>query len=144
MKTLRQFLFIVALPLCAGCIIIPYHFTTRPGISGEVINEKGGPIANAQIRLSGLYGFRDETNQVDVWKTNLLISTSTTDKGCFSIPSERKWSVLFIPSDVFRRHYELEVEGTNFQTVKMRVIGDPLSTGRNAIINMGAIKLSAW
>jgi hypothetical protein len=140
MKALKHLLILSAI-FCSGCI--PYHYTLQPGATGTVVDSKSGcPLPDAQVILSSIHGTWDPTNNIDVFFTNQVASTTSTNNGTFHIPPKREWSVLiFIPIDFPWKRYELRVENTNYQTLKFRFTSFPLDTGKQASTNFGVIKL---
>jgi hypothetical protein len=122
MKILFRLSFVLPLIFCSGCIIIPYHFTARPGANGIVEDEQIGiPLANVHVVLSTVYGTGNgnPTNEIVTWFTNELVSTSSKDNGTFQIPPKKQWGLLIIPSDHFPRDYELKAESTNYYPAKI-------------------------
>ena len=67
--------------LCSGCI--PYHFTTRPGASGVVLDARTGvPIVGAAVSVAPVRG--DDP-----------AGTATTETdGSFRVPPRRQWGGL--------------------------------------------------
>jgi hypothetical protein len=117
MKIFRRLL-ILSVVFCSGCI--PYHFTTRQGAKGTVVDaQSGSPLPNVHVILSSVHGRWNSTNNISVFYTNQFASTVTTTNGTFCIPSQKQWGLLFILGDYFHEHCELKIESTNYQTVKL-------------------------
>jgi hypothetical protein len=90
MKRKNTFAFLlVSLLLCSGCF--PYHFTRKPGVSGNVIDARTGKsIQGAQVRLT-TYSFPKQEEKLE--------STTTQEDGSFIIPPEQIWSLYIVPLD---------------------------------------------
>ena len=138
MKILRHLLILSAI-FCAGCI--PYRYTLQPGATGTVVdNESGVPLPNAHVVLSRMDGTWNPTNITHIFFTNQVASTASTNDGTFRISPKKGWRVfLLLPIDYTYPKYELEVEGTNYQTLKFQFFSISINHG---ITNFGTIKLT--
>jgi hypothetical protein len=87
MKILRNaILFIIPLISISACF--PYHFTMRPGASGQVVDSANKePIEGATITLTAYSALsrKDERELVNTQKD-----------GSFLIPAKQKWGVVIL------------------------------------------------
>jgi hypothetical protein len=133
-------LFCVVPIFCAGCF--PFHYCEQPGIRGTVVDQQSGlPLTNALVDLAVIYGFRDETNSVDVWKTNSIARTNVNFSGSFEIPPVRKWGIYIIPMDVFPRDYKIRASAVDHVEKDIYFMHCATCTGKNTLVGFGNIPL---
>jgi hypothetical protein len=116
------------LAFCGGCF--PYHYTTRPGIAGIVVDARtGAPVSSAAVTVSDSRGFAKPG----------LITTSTN--GVFSVPPGRHWGLYFMVGDIGRYSVTTTVQHEGYQPVVMtftrRTVGESICT------NFGDIHLES-
>jgi hypothetical protein len=126
---------------CAGCF--PFHYTTRPGVQGIVVDQSTqSPITNnVSVSLASFYGYWDETNKVHVCETNIITTANTDLAGTFKIRPAKKWGIYIVPMDVFSRPYELIISRTNYELKKIEFSHNPMATGKGATVQLGNIQL---
>jgi hypothetical protein len=128
MKKLTSILFAVTwvMILCTGCI--PYHFTTRPGATGVVLDAgTHAPVVGAIVSV--IPGRGDGSKGV---------ATTATD-GSFRVPPRRQWGVYIVPGDVFPFPFELSVQRDGYQQVEVKFAHRAMGEGK--IRNFGQIQM---
>ncbi len=75
--------------VCSSCM--PYHFTSRPGAIGTVIDaENSQPIEGATVGLDVMRSIEHKGE---------YLSTTTGADGKFQIPAAQRWSLYMVPLD---------------------------------------------
>ncbi len=88
-KYLNILLLLILIIPCSGCM--PYHFTNKPGISGNVIDSTTkDAISGADVKLT-TWSFLDKKEKIE--------TASTGENGSFNIPAEQRWSIYMVPLD---------------------------------------------
>ena len=112
--------------LCSGCI--PYHFTTRPGASGVVLDARTGvPIVGAAVSVAPVRG--DDP-----------AGTATTETdGSFRVPPRRQWGVYLVPGDVFPFPFTLSVQHEGYQQTVVQFAHRAMGEGTTT--NFGEVRI---
>ena len=131
----------MVLTFCTGCF--PYRYTVRPGVKGLVVDGQTKlPVVNATVTLASIVGTGNWTNDVVIWQTNTVAVTNGNQCGTFCIPPKRKWGIYIVPMDVFLSSYEVTIQKTDYTTLKISFLHDPMAAGKNATTNLGNIELN--
>ena len=121
--------FFLGLVLCitmSGCF--PYHYTMRPGLSGDVVSEESHkPLTNAAISFVG--------------NTNIATVAFSAEDGSFTISPERKWGIWIIPQDVFALPYTVCVHHAGYETNYIKFRFSFAATGKASTRPLGTISL---
>lgn len=120
-------------PLLALCIAasgcFPYHYTTRPGVSGTVVSAgTHEPLGDASVSFG-------RTN-------NSVVAFSTAD-GSFVVPPKRQWWIWFIPQDVFPLPCTVCVRHPGYESNSIQFTFSAAATGKAATRELGVISLNA-
>ena len=108
----------------SGCF--PYHFTTRAGVSGVVVDSRSAmPVSDATIILSDRPGRSPATAHTDV-------------NGDFIMAPGKAWAIYMIPMDVFPGRTDAAISAPGYEGVSLTVKYDPWS--RRAV-SLGKIQL---
>jgi Carboxypeptidase regulatory-like domain len=121
-------LILVTLAL-GGCF--PYHFVTRPGISGTVVDEVAGvPIANATVIL----------RQAPTRPPNIIEepSTATDANGKFQMPPKRMWWIWIVTMENWPSPYVVEVRAPGYADASLNI--QAWETGP-AVMPLGRVRL---
>ena len=121
-----SFISLFALCLAAsGCF--PYHYTTRPGLSGAVVGgESHAPLAGAEISFGG---------------TNTTALAFSAADGSFHILPKRQWGIWIIPQDVFALPWSVRIYHAGYETNCTRFGFRSSATGERATVQLGVISL---
>ncbi|MGE5808583.1 MAG: hypothetical protein ACM32I_05625 [Nitrospirota bacterium] len=125
MKIPRSLISILAIfPLISISACFPYHFTMRPGASGQVIDSNSKqPIENATISLTAYSAIsREEEHE----------SVNTQKDGSFLIPAKQKWSVVILgPFDPLplKGQISMKADGylNNARDIRINTMGPAIS-----------------
>jgi len=128
---MKRFVNIVSLlALClavSGCF--PFHYTTRPGLSGAVVSaESHAPLAGSVISFG---------------RTNPTPVTCSAADGSFRVSPERQWGIWFIPMDVFLGEWSVCVHHRGYDTNCTQFLFNPATIGKSATMQLGVISLKA-
>ncbi len=96
----------------SGCF--PYHFTTRIGISGTVVDARNStPIPDATVIIS------DPANQQ-------VASASTDASGRFRIAPHRVWWIYIVPMDAFPYRTPATISALGYESTSIAVVTNPM------------------
>jgi hypothetical protein len=108
----------------SGCF--PYHYATRPGLFGTVIDASNHkPITGAEISYGSI-------------ATNL---TQTATDGTFLIPPEKEWAIWIFPQDVFNMPYSVFIQKVGYEPYNFHGAFNPTDHGKYALKQLGVISL---
>jgi hypothetical protein len=83
---IASMLLLICVSCIAGCL---QHLTERPGVTGDVINISGAPIAGAEV---GFYWVDSETTQpTSPGATRPDACVMTARDGYFKLPARQLW-----------------------------------------------------
>jgi hypothetical protein len=116
----------VALVLCSGCI--PYHFNTRPGASGLVVDALNGvPIEGARVSVTPMRS--DEP---------VGVATTSVD-GSFLVQPRHQWGVYIVPGDIFPFPFRLSIDHDGYQRTTIQF--NHRAMGQGTATNFGVLRL---
>jgi len=105
-KLLQKYIIVLsAFLLCSGCF--PYQYTTKPGVSGTVLDaDTRKEIHGANVTLT-TYSFPQNKENIE--------TTTTQMDGTFVIQAEQKWGLYMVPLDPapLKASISVEMEGYN-------------------------------
>lgn len=79
-------LLIISLTSLSACF--PYHFTMKPGASGQVVDSSNKrPVEGATVTLTAYSALNSEEEHV---------TANTQNDGSFLIPAKQKWSFIIL------------------------------------------------
>ena len=122
---LRYSWFVIACMVSSGCF--PYHYTSRPGISGIVVSGDGQkPVPDAIVSFG---------------RTNVAAVAVSSANGSFAVPPKRTWGIWIIPQDVFASHWLVCIRHDGYATNYTEFAFSAAATGKAARKDLGVIPL---
>ena len=87
---MKESLILAAVFVCAFCTTgcFPYRYTSRPSVTGVVVDTSGSPVSSADVAL---YWGGDDAFPLTP-STAPEIREITTSDGRFALPPEHKWN----------------------------------------------------
>ena len=111
---------------------------------GTIVDGQTGiPLGNAHITLERITCAGNETNRVNICQTNYFASTNSDETGRFELSPLKQWAVLIIPGDYFPMYYEVSIERTNYEPVRIGFAHRATQTGQDAIRDLAVIRLNS-
>jgi len=119
---------IAATLFCSGCF--PYHFTTRPGASGVVVDARTGvPVAGAPVSVALIRGNGQPTS-----------ATTATD-GSFRVLPRRQWGLYLAPGDILPLYFALSVQREGYQQSVTQFVHRAM--GEKPTIKFGELRIDS-
>lgn len=127
----KYFMFLITFSIlvCTGCV--PYHFTTRPGAIGTVIDaESKLPIAGAAITLKSS-GFPEKHTEVSIL---------TETDGQFLIKPLQNWSLYIVPMDPLPLKSVVTIRSNGYSEIQKEF---RVNTMGPSMTNLGIIEMKS-
>ena len=125
LKLVSHFVLFALCVTMSGCF--PYHYTTRPGLSGTVVSAASHmPLAEAGISFG---------------RTNTTIVAFSTADGSFAVSPRRQWGIWIIPQDVFAMPWTVCIRHAGYETNYTQFRFSAAATGKAANMQLGVISL---
>lgn len=122
----RRWFLLIFLVYSTGCI--PFRFTTRPGVSGGVLDQVSEkPIADAAVIIEPTIP-RGE-----------MAEGKSGFNGGFQLPPKRRWGILILATDVFPFSFSLSIQHPDYQASQLVIRHRPIEQGTKT--NIGRIFL---
>lgn len=125
MKALKILLYsLLIIPLVSISACFPYHFTMRPGASGQLIDsDNKRPVEGATITLTAYSALtREEEHEL----------VNTQRDGSFLIPAKQKWSFVILgPFDPIPLKGQISIKAdgylNNARNISVNTMGPAIS-----------------